>query len=1651
MFLYIIFYPIYINILKMYINQVDDLFDNILNKFSVFLLEKKAFKHLSSDTNFVKFQGDILNYIKKFIESLSKKDIINIIKNESYYDSVINIIKRYCAFYIYLGIAYHYKGNRDLFITNIIEASKNQKDATFQITNFFNSDNNSKIIIFYNDIKNFITLFELKTIDKIKTILTSNPNKYESTINLFNDLGEDYIIDFFLIQDNFHNIIKALIFRQIYLKEEKNEIIKMLNEEEKKNAEYKYIEIVVSNEKKIVDFGIIQKFLNIQQLKAGLAEEIYHYLEDFKHINEINIKENEDFIKYLFSNKILIPITEDFLRYHKDTEKYDPETLLEAGNIKEREATKIKYIIDKMNNVINYYSPLLANNPKQKIEIEKTFYKPLDPKMAVLYNNDEEVRIIKKLELSENATDFVLLADLENMRKYAYANFKHFSKDGIKIRIPNTIQGIRYTNMKYKETEQKMPLELRIGHSNIDMNVVGIAWNPTKMPLECFGIKDLVNVKSDVEDNGYSAFIKIMKKTFGKQQFLINDKTIDDDYKKIYYWLFDVTKDKPKFDSYINYNIDNNQHNIKLMISEIYKNYVKMIKYKLNNYISKIDEFSIWSLNNLIKKINDKYYNLELNPEIKNELIENVILNKIPELEIIDDDIDSLIPGKRAKLIELPDVGIKKKTTDIIQLGFKELEVSLETINRNLPVCQHYIKWRNIMKISKKTDDFNQAIFDFLKQYIKQNPRGDYICKSCNELVQVQKYTFEGTYVEELDTFLTTSLTVNLNLEEIPKYSKYKKTIKNIEKNIEKIAYTMDILAYIGNTPVIKLKRKKIIKDTIDLLLLHTEWLRKQPKDRIEQSSKKYGIHKDFTNLFFFELKDDIFLTSSQETDYYKIVKFNNVMTYLILLIIIELNPGQILSLRDDKRYNYFLFEKVKGALFDNIYIRINQKEKIAINKIPLLTYLLYYVSGMMITHRLWHYNDSNIEIKNKPIFLIGIQKNIINTVIDLLNSLVEANFETNKNFLYEIINTRITDKIIHIFNDLQLLKRLELASTKRIKFDENTKKIQFLTKKIDYIPLGMEFNIIDKNIPSCDVTTSELNINPIVSDINQIDILTNCPDGKFHTWSFKTNDLICTTCNKSYNELNKIVNTTSTEKPTNYLHKIKIINLKKLALKYCISGESHNLDNNNKCSLCGVNINNYNPSDKQLKELEKNIEIKTNETIIMQINKMKKYNEEQNKKEEENTQIINNFFKKYEKETNNKLEYYVISFIDKLINILGNKIKSNGQTIYLKETSYEIDHDYYGINKEPVIVLSSENKIQLIKDHPLFKKDILYYKDKANNIYVYYDSITYQYLGYSYDNKNIKKTKNVASLKVSLSIKDCIMYMGYENQYYNIYNINKKYLQKLPESLGNDTKNITLNIIRNRINNIKQIIISIQSLIYNIRNGGIVNTKYNTHEKQLVAEFIKKLKKFNISGESKNNIFKDYKYIINKLSINYDIPSNLDIKLNKNYLDINNLNSLNNTDQKLIYYIIYNLNKLLDYNKQNTIQVELANLIINLIKHLFNVYYIPNDNYSIRKFDYHLIIEPPEDIKKETDFYQGIAGADEIADLEAEDMQKGVGYYQELPTQEDVSTIDEKKEEIYNDKEAFDAFDIDDYGDDDDKGFDDIDYTAEALEGYEQ
>ena len=65
----------------MYINKLDDLFDNTINNFYNFLNEKKAFIEFNKDINFITIQNYIVSLIKEFMEThVVEKSILERIK-----------------------------------------------------------------------------------------------------------------------------------------------------------------------------------------------------------------------------------------------------------------------------------------------------------------------------------------------------------------------------------------------------------------------------------------------------------------------------------------------------------------------------------------------------------------------------------------------------------------------------------------------------------------------------------------------------------------------------------------------------------------------------------------------------------------------------------------------------------------------------------------------------------------------------------------------------------------------------------------------------------------------------------------------------------------------------------------------------------------------------------------------------------------------------------------------------------------------------------------------------------------------------------------------------------------------------------------------------------------------------------------------------------------------------------------------------------------------------------------------------------------------------------------------------------------------------------------------------------------------------------
>jgi hypothetical protein len=222
------------------------------------------------------------------------------------------------------------------------------------------------------------------------------------------------------------------------------------------------------------------------------------------------------------------------------------------------------------------------------------------------------------------------------------------------------------------------------------------------------------------------------------------------------------------------------------------------------------------------------------------------------------------------------------------------------------------------------------------------------------------------------------------------------------------------------------------------------------------------------------------------------------------------------------------------------------------------------------------------------------------------------------------------------------------------------------------------------------------------------------------------------------------------------------------------------------------------------------------------------------------------------------------------------------------------------------------------------------------------------------------------------------------------------------------NTNEIIYSILRERANNLRHIITRFKSIIYSIKNKHKISNMYNIIESNIINEYTDKIKYIKTNNINGDEIFND-DYIINKLQIKKNLTDNTKIEIIRTYINISKFNSFNNIDTYLLFYLIYNLNIILN----NNTQVEIVQLIIQIIIYLFNTYYISYTNYHIQKFDTLLFVEP--------DYF--------------DDYIVPSGMYQELLTNEEINNP-ERMEEIYTNEEEKTSLDIDDYDDDDDPIF---------------
>lgn len=694
----------------MYVNQIDEIVSKIIDDFYVEkIVPKSPVKDIvdGKKKNFTEYRDKINDFIKSYIDSIDVSPIKKLINNKENFQRIIDIIKRYVAYYFFLYIAYNYEGTVKDFRNSLIQYSKLQESSTYQIKNFYDTENNYRLIKFFKIIKDCKKLL-LMTQIQMKEIYVED---YKDTIEFLNNLGREYV-DSYLLQlvrnkgeeeviINVHNLIKTLVFGEIYKNQEQVLVFKILGDIEASENEFTWIEIVVSVDE-VSDLAFLQSVFADRPNGYMIARSIYDKLNSDKIAKQLTheLKNN-----HLIHSPFIAPIVDDFLRYHRDIDRLDVDNdpslsmlslnkenterniqlALSRQNRKKKENTKIQLIVNKLDIISDLYSDNVRADPEREKDIKKLFYAPLNYRKAVSYNYSDELKVLQKIDsLGKKAKeDNEYYIELSHILSTPYFNFKDFKKYGLSLVLdgtPDAIKMLRYSDIEYISQMPQSFLDIRSANGSISdqitINMTGLLMGPfIKRPLQCKTKTDLIDIRTinigtdgklAPTSNGYDAFLFLMEHLFVKTirlhpgkylQFYHDYSTVSETYgyllPKVIYWIYDVEKDTYTTDTYENIKLYNFQDNIRFMNAKIYDIYVQKMRKHLKKIVEQNLHLSLEEVQNLIN-IYDTKYLLKIPKDDLDKII-HTYLRKKPQIEsrIVPFDEDSLVQIPTASFLKI--------------------------------------------------------------------------------------------------------------------------------------------------------------------------------------------------------------------------------------------------------------------------------------------------------------------------------------------------------------------------------------------------------------------------------------------------------------------------------------------------------------------------------------------------------------------------------------------------------------------------------------------------------------------------------------------------------------------------------------------------------------------------------------------------------------------------------------------------------------------------------------------------------------------------------------------------------------------------------------------------------------------------------------
>lgn len=1577
----------------MYINSVDIILSNLIDKSYEVILKSKTFANLLKVSNFSSKYENIVKMINDFIKTIDWIPIKELFTDNKHSKIVIDIMQKYIAYYTFIALGYFYEDKMDTYKNNVIEFSKLVNKSMIDIPGFLTSESNSNIFIITDIVRNINEIVDDEKFKQRKKI----EEKYYSALKELEELGTDFVSSFFTLKANHNdkfaqcqNIIKTIIFRRLYLSVDKNEILKLLETVDANTGEIMYIDVSFPLEKSI-DIAEIEATLTQEEIDQGIAKNIFEIITAGDQMYQNYFAQTVDSkIAELLDSGFIVPISEDFMLYHDDAEKYETHKI----DIRKREQLKIRYILDKINSVetLNIKDPEAIKKSSGLSVVHAN-------RIAMTMNEIENVKIINKLlSYGTKATEGMDSGnELIGYTRYPYVNFKMFKRDGFPIIFDKTIDVIRSVSFdKFGATSQSKnsTIQLRVGSDGQQLNIVGFAIPTGLRSLGCLKIKDVTEI-----DGGYDAFIKAIDDD-------INGRKITDRY-----WYFNLSNNVSQITTYEHFDEMEQSEQCKLICAKIRDDIINIVSQRITNVLSHFTEVSFFTAFKIVAKIMEMTFKIPENDpkfsDIKKLIYYKLYQKYVPQYDIKDDNVF----GISGEVQHLP-VVLEKEVEKILYINTK---IIMEETQKNDTVfdnaiCQHFVSWDNIV-IQRKVGviKYIEALDEFTQQFVKVTEDFDYVCKSCGSTLDIKKYITDGAYDSSTQKFVAFYIPMNVLLEDLPEYRKYNIAIRNMDRLIDqKLASILRIHFLEGHQTTQKIKRNSMIKDVIDLVLLTNSFMKKENmKERKDHAGKLYGINGDISNLFQFELDNSIFIFTSGDKDYYKFIKHNNIVAYIIFMILLELNENHI-SVITDKICNYALYEKFGERTMGDLKIRIDNTNGVKnITEFPILSYTIYVITCILSKYSIWYVKDGDdVHKKVNPIK----QKIMIHTIVDIINNVLECSDKYQGKRIFEIIKTKFYMKLGTTYSNktfLESLRENSQLATKKISSGIDTNKTIVIEINSAYLPMSLDYQEFNKYVsarvvPSI-VKHTETNI--------EVSNLTHCKAGMSHIFALEPGNkrVKCTLCNLYLDEIKY------DDTQTDYIKSsMELRQLEKIGDHYCLSGERHHFirdikNNTMQCIKCKYILGDYLSAEK-LKQLKK---ILYKPHIIKDIKIL-------DKKKEKHDLFVSNVMKNlrgtYVESKSHRDDYY--KFIDNFIMTLqkdvGDVVNIDSNLVYLNDDMYIINHNHLGYPLQPPLMLSGNGpEISFKKNHSFFKCDVIIYdSEKGGKISVFYDAHSYILLGYKESNKDfIRSSKSENRIKVLYSVKNKLRYLGSTSKYVN-------FAQN--EDLKNlDDDNMIALLSRERIIHIGNIIHQLVICLNRIKN----HTKVSIPSEEVdemdigqefnIEKYSRKLQLLKLrDDDSKTNkkIFKLWNMVVQNLHYFEKHSKNIKIAHLGDYIDIEDVIDNDYAGNLILFYFVSELSKLLTINQNKYVKKTLVEFVIDFIIYSFNEYnldYLASSN-ELRRFECMLM------------------SSDYLSDLE----KNGFGMDTFIEAFEEKTK--EQLEEEEDDREAEDAIDMDGENEDD-------------------